>query len=121
MAVIFSANPAELFTVCNQTLVYSIHETGALGAGYRFVVWVSEYDDATVTEIAKLYITPNVSDYAHFDLSKIVMKSFSKISTLTKKSLKFSNPHNNKNLLFNLLSTIKFNPNVGILVFEDKL
>ena len=72
MSVVFATNPAELFTVCNQVLVYSCYETGSMGAGFRFVVWVSEYDDTTLKEIAKLYISANTELKGHFDLSEIV-------------------------------------------------
>jgi len=72
MAVSFAANPAELYTVSNQSLIYTLEDSSPLGTGYRFVVWVKEYDNTTATEIAKLYLTPNTNDKAHFDLSKIV-------------------------------------------------
>lgn len=81
MAVSFTANPAETFTVSNQRLVYTCSESGTLGAGYRFVVTVFEYDNTTATEIAKLYLTPNSNNKAHIDINKIV-KERVKVDTL---------------------------------------
>lgn len=71
MSLIIS-NPAELYTVNNQALIYSVFETGTVTGGYRTVIWVYEYDDTTANEIAKVYITPNTLKYSYLDLSTIV-------------------------------------------------
>lgn len=71
MSLIIS-NPAELYTVNNQALIYSVYETGSITGGYRTVIWVYEYDDATANEIAKVYITPNTEKRSYLDLSTIV-------------------------------------------------
>jgi hypothetical protein len=71
MSLIVS-NPAELYTVNNQTLIYSVYETGSVTGGYRTVIWVYEYDDATANEIAKVYLTPNPSQWSYLDLATIV-------------------------------------------------
>ena len=65
-------SPAELYTVNNQALIYTVLETLTLADGYRTVIWVYEYDDTTANEIAKVYITPNTLKYSHLDLSTIV-------------------------------------------------
>tara|TARA_R110002050_G_scaffold99289_1_gene205926 strand:- start:570 stop:1892 length:1323 start_codon:yes stop_codon:yes gene_type:complete len=66
------SNPAQTYTVNNQALIYSVYESGSTTGGYRTVIWVYEYDNATVNEIAKVYITPNPSQISYLDLATIV-------------------------------------------------
>ena len=65
-------NPLEVYTVNNQALIYSVTETGSITGGYRFVIWVYEYDNTTANEIAKVYLTPNPNSISYLDLSTIV-------------------------------------------------
>jgi len=69
MAAQFDSNPAELYTLANQILIYAISDDGGTVAStHRFIVQVFE----NTTEIAKLYLTANTNSKAFFDLSSIV-------------------------------------------------
>ena len=69
MAAQFDSAPAETYMPANQVLMYTISDTGgAVSASHRFIVVVFE----EATQIAKLYLTANTNNKAHFDLSQIV-------------------------------------------------
>lgn len=81
-AQIFAA-PSETFLPVNQTLMYSLQDSGgSVASTHRFIVQVFEYTAATTeVEIAKLYVTANTVSKAYFDLSAIV-KERVKLDTL---------------------------------------
>tara|TARA_R100000329_G_scaffold146037_1_gene132189 strand:- start:1145 stop:2461 length:1317 start_codon:yes stop_codon:yes gene_type:complete len=69
MAAQFDSAPAETYVPANQVLMYTISDDGgAVSASHRFIVVVFE----NATQIAKLYLTANTNNKAHFDLSQIV-------------------------------------------------
>ncbi len=66
----FDSHPAETYMPANQPLIYTISDTGgAVSASHRFVVQVVR---GASNEIAKVYLTANTNNKAHFDLSSIV-------------------------------------------------
>ncbi len=70
MAAQFDSHPAETYMPANQPLIYTISDTGgAVSASHRFVVRVVQ---GASNEIAKVYLTANTNNKAHFDLSSIV-------------------------------------------------
>jgi hypothetical protein len=70
MAAQFDSHPAETYMPANQPLIYTISDTGgAVNASHRFVVEVVR---GASTDIAKVYLTANTNNKAHFDLSSIV-------------------------------------------------
>ena len=70
MAAQFDSHPAETYMPANQPLIYTISDTGgAVSASHRFVVEVVR---GASTDIAKVYLTANTNNKAHFDLSSIV-------------------------------------------------
>jgi len=70
MAAQFDSAPSETYMPANQYLMYTISDTGgAVSASHRFIVRVVR---GASTEIAKLYLTANTNNKAHFDLSSIV-------------------------------------------------
>lgn len=72
MSATFHSHPAQTYVPANQPLMYVIKDTGgAVASDIRFWVKVKETTNTT-TEIAKIYLTPNASSRAVFDLSSIV-------------------------------------------------
>ena len=70
MAAQFDSHPAETYMPANQPLIYTISDTGgAVSASHRFVVQVVK---GASNEVAKVYLTANTNNKAHFDLSSIV-------------------------------------------------
>lgn len=70
MAAQFDSHPSQTYMPANQPLIYTISDTGgAVSASHRFVVQVVK---GASNEIAKVYLTANTSNVAHFDLSSIV-------------------------------------------------
>ena len=75
MAVAITRDPLDAFTgprPANQRLIFTLYDSATTPD--RYVVKVYESDDvlSVGTQIAKLYLTPNTNDRAHFDLSDIV-------------------------------------------------
>ncbi len=68
MAAQFDSAPAETYVPANQVLMYTIKSSVTLTASDRFIVQVYK----NLSEVAKLYLTPNPSGRAFFDLSTIV-------------------------------------------------
>lgn len=65
----FTYAPDETWLPAGQPLVYTVSsQTSPLPAAFRFIIQVEENG----VEIAKLYLTPNPEEYAHFDLSEVV-------------------------------------------------
>ena len=65
----FTYAPDETWLPAGQPLVYTMaSQTSPLPAAFRFIIQVEENG----VEIAKLYLTPNPEEYAHFDLSEVV-------------------------------------------------
>ena len=70
MAAQFDSHPAQTYMPANQPLIYTLSDDGgAVSASHRFIVRVVR---GASTEIAKLYLTANTNNKAHFDLSSIV-------------------------------------------------
>ena len=69
MATAIQDSPGETWLPAGQHLIYSLStNTTPITDAFRFIVQVEENG----TEIAKLYLTPNTNDVAHFDLSQVV-------------------------------------------------
>lgn len=64
----FDRTPGENWFPAGQHLIYTINTQATITDDFRFIVQVEENG----TEIAKLYLTPNTNDVAHFDLSQVV-------------------------------------------------
>jgi hypothetical protein len=64
----FDSTPGENWFPAGQHLIYTINTQATITDDFRFIVQVEENG----TEIAKLYLTPNTNDVAHFDLSQVV-------------------------------------------------
>ena len=69
MATAIQSAPDETWQPAGQHLIYTLStNTTPITDAFRFIVQVEENG----TEIAKLYLTPNTNDVAHFDLSQVV-------------------------------------------------
>lgn len=69
MATAIQDSPGETWLPAGQHLIYSLStNTTPITNAFRFIVQVEENG----TEIAKLYLTPNTNNVAHFDLSQVV-------------------------------------------------
>lgn len=69
MATAIQDSPGETWLPAGQHLIYSLStNTTPITDAFRFIVQVEENG----TEIAKLYLTPNTNNVAHFDLSQVV-------------------------------------------------
>ena len=64
----FDDSPGETWLPAGQHLVYTISTQSTITNAFRYIVQVEENG----TEIAKLYLTPNTNNVAHFDLSQVV-------------------------------------------------
>ena len=65
----FTYAPDETWVPAGQPLVYTVgSQTSPLPAAFRFIIQVEENG----VEIAKLYLTPNPDEYAHFNLAEVV-------------------------------------------------
>jgi len=74
MAVTFTRTPLSAFTgprPAGQKLIYSLYDSASTPDRYVVVVYENTAFTGDGTEIAKLYITPNANNRAHFDLSDI--------------------------------------------------
>jgi len=68
MAAQFDSAPSQTYMPANQSLIYTISDSGgAVSASHRFIVRVFQ----GTNEMAKLYLTANTNNKAHFDLSSI--------------------------------------------------
>lgn len=68
MATAIQDSPGETWLPAGQHLIYSLSTNTTITDAFRFIVQVEENG----TEIAKLYLTPNTNNVAHFDLSQVV-------------------------------------------------